>query len=306
MRRPHKAPENSKIGIIATGSIPKRADLKVGTQKLRKMGFEVKDFTSNIKKKINDHERIRNFHAALRDESIDVLLEARGGYGNLRILDLIDYSLVRKARKIIMGFSDISALSLAIYRKTGLVSLSGPMIQTNFADRLPRLTRESFLNNIYGNYGKDTTFDLKDLGGLVLRRSVEEGILLGGNLSIICRMAGSDYLPDFTNAILFIEDVDESYWRLDNMFAQLELCGILEQVSGIIVGQFSNCFKGNKQKRLHTAKNLLADHMRDLEIPIVYNMPFGHESRIITLPIGLPVRLDTRKGTLTYLENPVA
>lgn len=306
MRRPHKAPAKSKIGIIATGSVPKRGDLKLGIQKLRRLGFEVKDFTSHINKKINDHERIRNFHAALRDKSIDILLEARGGYGNLRILDLIDYSLVRKSRKIIMGFSDITALSLAIYEKTGLVTFSGPMIQTNFADRLPRLTRESFLNNIHGKYGKGTELGLKELGGLVLRRATDEGVLLGGNMTVLCRLAGSEYIPDFTNAILFIEDIDEHYWRLDNMFAQLKLCGILEQLSGIIVGQFSDSFKGSKQKKLQTVRNLLADHLRDLEIPIVYNMPFGHESSIMTLPIGLPVRLDTRKGTLTYLENPVA
>jgi len=305
MRRPHKAPPKSKIGIIATGSAPKKGDLKLGMRKLRKLGFEVSDFTPGIKKKINNHERIRNFHAALKDVSVNILLEARGGYGNLRILDLIDYALVRKSRKIIMGFSDITALSLAIYKKTGLVTFSGPMVQTNFADRLPRLTRESFMNNIHGKYGKEFKFDLKDLGGLILRRSVEEGVLLGGNVSVLCRMVGSDYIPDFENSILFLEDIGEHYFRLDNMLSQLKLCGILERVSGIIVGQFSDSFKGSKQQKLQKARNLLADHFRDLEIPVVYNMPFGHESKIMTLPIGLPVRLDTRKGTLTYLESPV-
>ena len=230
---------------------------------------------------------------------------ARGGYGSLRILDKIDYRLVNKSRKIMVGFSDFTAISLAVFKKTKLITFSGPMLKTHFAGPVSGLTRESFNDNIHGFIRAGETVNLKQIGGKMLKRGSAPGFLLGGNLSVLCRLIGTEYLPDFTDAILFIEDVDEHAGRLDNAFAQLRNCGILNKVGGVLAGQFSNCFKGSKARQLSEIKALLKDYTDDLNIPVMYDLPFGHENKIITMPVGLPVRLDSAKGKLTYLETPV-
>ena len=105
--------------------------------------------------------------------------------------------------------------------------------------------------------------------------------------------------------MLFVEDVDEHVGRLDNAFAQLKNCGLLNKVGGILAGQFTNCFKGSKAKQLTEIRAMLKDYTDDLNIPVMYDLPFGHENNIMTIPVGLPVRLDSGKGKLTYLETPV-
>jgi muramoyltetrapeptide carboxypeptidase len=305
MIRPLKPNKNPVIGIIATGSKPPKKNLNAGILKLVKLGFTIKDYTSKIGKTINDKSRLGSIYGAFSDPEVDIVMAARGGYGTLRILDKINYDLIGKSRKILIGFSDITALSMAIYRKTKLVTFSGPMIITHFAWPMYKFTKDSFLRNIRGEYVDNTSFEFKDLGGAVLKKGVADGILLGGNLAVFLRMIGSEFLPNLKGTILFIEDVTEHIGRLDNMFAQARLSGVFDKISGLIIGQFSECFKGTRKKQQESLKLLLDDYLADLRIPIVYNMPIGHEDKIMTLPIGIPVKLDTVKRQLVFKRNPV-
>jgi muramoyltetrapeptide carboxypeptidase len=302
---PRKASHGATIGIAAVSSMPAKKDVSQGIKNLRKMGYNVVDFTKTLKKNISDLQRIQILHRALSDKSVEVIVMARGGYGGLRVLDKIDYRLISRSRKIMVGFSDFTAVSLAIFKKTKLITFSGPMLRTHFAGTLSKLTRESFRDNIHGFIRKEESIDLKKLGGKTLMKGSAPGFLLGGNLAVLCHLIGTEYLPDFTDAILFIEDVDEHAGRLGNALAQLRNSGLLKKVGGILAGQFTNCFKGSKTRQLSEIRALLKDYTDDLNIPVMYDIPFGHESKIITMPVGLPVRLDSDKGKLTYLETPV-
>ncbi len=302
---PKKASHGAKIGIAAVSSLPSKKDISSGMKKLRGMKYDVVDFTKVLKKNITDLQRMEILHRALSDKSVEVIVMARGGYGALRILDKLDYRLIRKSRKIMVGFSDFTAISLAVFKKTKLITFSGPMLKTHFAGALPKLTKESFRDNIHGFIRKEESVNLRKIGGKMLKRGSAPGFLLGGNLSVLCRLIGTEYLPDFTDAMLFVEDVDEHVGRLDNAFAQLKNCGLLNKVGGILAGQFTNCYKGSKAKQLTEIRAMLKDYTDDLNIPVMYDLPFGHENNLMTIPVGLPVRLDSGKGKLTYLETPV-
>ncbi len=308
MIRPYKVSEYPHIGLIMPGSKPVKSLLQKGIVNLKKIGFEISTppGSETYAKKFGDNERLKSISWAFSNPDIDLVMAARGGYGSLRILDQIDYSMIRKSRKILIGYSDITALSLAIFKQTGLITFSGPMAITHFSKPLSKLTRQSFQNTINGGYHKGTIFDLKALGAKTLIKGRAEGRLVGGNLSVLTKLIGTQYLPDLKNAILFLEDIDEHAGRLVNMFAQLRLSGALHKISAVIFGHFRGCFPGSAAKQMLQLAKLLKDYLKNANIPAIYNLPFGHVRGILTLPLGLPVSLDAATGTLTYLENPVA
>jgi muramoyltetrapeptide carboxypeptidase len=308
MIRPYKVSEDPHIGLITPGSKPVKSRLQRGIANLKKIGFEISmpSGSKTYAKRFGDNERLKSITWAFSNPEIDLVMASRGGYGTLRILDKIDYSMIRKSRKMLIGYSDITALSLAIFRRTGMITFSGPMAASHFSKPLSKLTRQSFLGTIKGDYWKDTIFDLKSLGAKTLIKGIAEGRLVGGNLSVLTRLIGTQFLPDLKNAILFLEDIDEHAGRLDNMFAQLRLSGALHKICAVIFGHFRCCFPGTVTKQALVLAKLLKDYLKNANIPVIYNLPFGHVREILTLPIGLPVRLNTAKGKLTYLENPVA
>jgi muramoyltetrapeptide carboxypeptidase len=308
MIRPHKVSENPHIGLITPGSKPIKSQLGKGIANLKKLGFEISEApgSKTYAKRFGDSERLKSITWAFSKPYIDLVMATRGGYGSLRILDKIDYNMIRRSQKILIGYSDLTALSLAILKQTGMITFAGPMAASHFSKPLSKITRQSFLNTINGDYHKGTRFDLKSMGAKTINKGFAEGRLVGGNLTILTRMIGSQYLPDMKNAILFLEDIDEHAGRLDNMFAQLRLSGILHKISAVIFGQYRDCFPGSTTKQTRQLAKLAKDYLQELNIPALYDLPFGHVRRILTLPIGLPVSLDAARGTLTYLENPVA
>jgi muramoyltetrapeptide carboxypeptidase len=242
----------------------------------------------------NDEVRLEALHAMFKDKGIKAIFCARGGYGTLRILDRIDYDLIRDHPKIIVGYSDITALLLSIYRNTGLVTFHGPVVR-----EFPK-NKEQNLNAILELIRGETLPRLDLTDGNTLRQGKGTGKLLGGNLSLITSLIGTPFLPSFKGTILFIEERDEPLYRIDRMLTHLRLSGVFDGIQGLVAGRFEAC--GN----MDAIGQLLLDTVEDQDIPVMTGLPAGHGQENITLPLGLEVSIDTDQMALSFLESCVS
>jgi muramoyltetrapeptide carboxypeptidase len=239
----------------------------------------------------SDEERLEDLHAMFRDKSIHAILCARGGYGTLRLLQKIDYDMIKERPKIVVGFSDITALLTALYERAGLVTFHGPTVRElasgddkNFDDLLGRLSSRAPLR-------------IQLDGGVALRPGHATGTLLGGNLSLLTHLIGTPFFPSLEGSILFFEDRGEPLYRIDRMLTHLCMSGRLRGLSAVILGQFEEC--GD----VSALESLVADRFSDFHIPIVTGLPVGHGRYNRTLPIGLSAELDTDEMTLSISEG---
>ncbi len=241
-----------------------------------------------------DDDRLRDLHDAFVSPNIQAVFAARGGFGSTRLLEDIDYHLIRNNPKPLIGFSDTTALQLAIAAKTGLVSVSGVTIGSDVDDtHMHPDTEISLWSLLYGR-------PIAPVANLeILRPGSTEGVLLGGCLSLMCSLLGTPFFPDTSGAILVIEDVNEEPYRVDRMLTQLRSAGVLRKLGGLACGRFVGCVAENPD---HGDLNkVLADFVDDVPGPVVADLPYGHFSGRVCLPIGARCFLDARsdRGTLT-------
>ena len=235
-----------------------------------------------------DHKRLSDLTTFFKDKNIDAIFCLRGGYGSLRLLQDIDFKIFKRNKKILIGFSDITVLLLAIFAKTKLITFHGPMlgIENNptSINKMWKLITDKNFSFSYQNKSK----------GVVIKRGKAKGKLLGGNLTNICSMIGSGYLPDFKDSILFLEDCNEEPYKIDRLLTQLQNAKIFNKVNGIIFSSFYSCkFKNQKE-----IMNLIKDKTSNLKIPIIYNFPIGHGKNNFAVSIGMRVMLDADNKTL--------
>jgi muramoyltetrapeptide carboxypeptidase len=295
-----KAPRLMKgdlIGIVSPASPVDASDLQPGLELLEASGFRVR-LAPHVYDRKNylagkDKDRLGDLHAMLQDKEIKAVMCARGGYGSLRLLDGIRYDLITKAPKIIVGYSDITALLMAIHKYTGLITFHGPMVR-GLADN-DRRNWESLLMLIASN--EPVTMDLKECTALL--QGEASGPLIGGNLSLICHLLDTPYLPSLEGCILFIEDRGEPLYRVDRMLTHLALTGKLNGISGLLAGRFEGC--GNETDIHKRLKNIVSKQ----GIPLVTGFPVGHGQKNISLPLGLNAELDTEAMTLSIGETCV-
>lgn len=256
-----------------------------------------------------DEERADELNTAIRNPDVNAIFAIRGGFGLTRILDQIDYDSLRKSPKVVVGYSDLTALHLAIARKIQLISFHGPMPMSNlWQEDAPKYqyANDTFRRTIFAkSYGADTVgFAIplpvaNNMRALVVGRAT--GRLVGGNLSLICATLGTPYAIDYQDAILFLEDVNEAPYRVDRMLSQLRLAGIFDAVSGVVVGDFST--KDSEEK---VAMNrVLQEYFGRLHVPVVLNFPIGHVPENATIPHGALAEIDSASLSLRLLENPV-
>ena len=250
-----------------------------------------------------DRERAADINAMFADPTVKALLPVRGDWGSARILPYLDYDLIRAHPKVVIGFSDISALLLGLYAQTGLVTFHGPHGLTPWrsdqVDPLRRILIEGEALT-YSNplVGADQNRLMRDQGRIqTLTAGRATGPLLGGNLSVIAGIVGSPYMPDTRGAILFLEDVGESPYRVDRMLTQLKLAGVLDGLAGFVFGQCTACGPGSGYGSL-TLEEILQDHIQPLGIPAYSGAWIGHVEPMWTLPIGGVVTMDAIAGTL--------
>lgn len=243
----------------------------------------------------SDDERVETLNRFLRSDEFDAFFFARGGYGAMRILDRIDYAAIAANPRPVVGFSDVTALHQAMATQVNVAGLHGPMLNLDFHGGLSA-DREAWFWSILAGQAPMTY----DLGrGDILIDGEAEGVLFGGCLALTAALMGTPYDFWIEGGIWFWEDTDEPVYRIDRMLTHLRLSGRMQRIRGVVIGALKNC--GNEAEMLV----LLRDTFGSLDIPVVYNVPFGHQGNNLLMPIGVPVHLDTRTRRLTLTEPAV-
>jgi len=250
-----------------------------------------------------DAQRAADFDEALRSADNDAIWCLRGGYGTMRIIDRLDWGAISARPRPLIGFSDNTALHLAVQR-AGVVSLHGPHPA---APELPQFSVDHLLRTLTGTHpaGPLPFPEGEANRGETIRGGRAEGPLVGGNLSIIAATLGTPYAIRAEGCILFLEEVGEPVYRIDRLLSHLRLAGIFRKVAGVLIGAFSECPDG-ADDHLPSPAEVLRDRLQDLGIPAAMGFPFGHITHSWTLPLGVAARLDADAGTLELLEPAVA
>ncbi len=291
MRRPPVLSAGDRIGIVfPAGPVRDRQRFDAGRRILHQMGF-----TTVCRPVLppaghylagRDEERAAELMDMWRDPSVRAVIAARGGYGCLRLLSLLDFDLLRRQPKLLIGFSDITVLHSAVQQRCGLVSLHGPVV-TSLADDDTEGIRHFHATLTHAEPPPIRVNNLR-----ILRAGRARGVLLGGNLASICSLIGTPFEPDFRNAILLLEDVGESDYRLDRLLTQLHLAGKLAEPAGVILGSFTD--GGDPQ----TAWTRVLECTTTA--PVWANFPVGHGRRNLSVPLGAPVVMDSATATLLF------
>jgi muramoyltetrapeptide carboxypeptidase len=256
-------------------------------------------------------QRLEDLHAMFADQEVKGIWAATGGSGAISLLPHIDYALIRQHPKVLVGYSDITALHLAISRKTGLVTFHGPVASSTFGEYAVRHLRAVLMEpqattEIHMAPGNAAQVAQRPNFALrTLQHGVREGRLTGGNLSLVAALAGTPYGTQYDKAILFLEDIGEAPYRVDRMMTQLDLTHGFNHASALMLGIFHKCEATDGEPSLTLAETI-DDHVARLQIPAVYGYSFGHIADQFTLPMGIHARLDTQAQTLTLLEAAVA
>jgi len=257
----------------------------------------------------SDKHRADDVNAMYSDPSVNAIITLRGGWGCNRILDLLDYQTITKNPKILMGYSDITSLLLALQAKTGLVTFHGPVGTSTWnkfsTDYVKRLLFEASVFSMKNPKEIGDNLTQTEDRILTIHSGKSRGKLQGGNLTVLTSMIGSEYLPTFKDSILFLEDVGEDIYRVDRMLTQLKLAGILDKITGFVFGKCSKCGPGDGYSSL-TLKQVLDDHIKPLGIPAWYGSMIGHISEKFTIPLGIEAEINADLGRITLLEPAVS
>jgi len=293
------------VGVIAPASAASRSPIIQGANYLMSQGYHVKNATNLVKRKYylagSDAERSKILEEFILDPEVAGIFCARGGYGVLRILDRLDYHRLGKVPpKMVVGYSDITGLHLALLSRLGWIGYSGPMVAADLNNNFDPFSEKWFWK-VVSQHPYPLVFENpEDEAMQVWRPGVAEGILLGGCLSIITALLGTPYLPPLTGAVLLIEDIGEKTYRLDKQFQILRLHGVFDQIAGLLIGRFVKCFPRNSALSF-TLEELLQDVIGDYDFPVITNLAYGHVRRRLTIPIGARIRLETDPVKVTIL-----
>ena len=310
VRPPRPLTRTSRVAVAAPASAAlAAAHARAGLAALRARGLVVDTFRPMSPPAWGylagtDEARTEELNALLARDDLDAVFCLRGGYGLLRILDRIDYAAARAHPKLVVGYSDVTALHLALWTKAGLPGLSGPMVAPDW----PGLDAQSEAQ-FWALAGGAAPVEVLGPGEeplLPMREGVAEGVLLGGNLTLVAALLGTPYLPDTEGAILFVEEVGEVPYRVDGLLARLRLAGVLERLGGLVFGAFTGAAAPANRPSL-ALEDVLDHYAPYVPGPVARGLVYGHFVRKSTLPVGVRARLDVRGGaaSLTVLE-PVA
>ena len=301
------------VGIAAPASAPQDpATIDRAVAAVEELGFKAR-LAPNVRRRWgflagDDRDRAADLMTLFGDPGVRAIFCVRGGYGSSRLLPRLDYGLIRRHPKILLGYSDITSLHLALLKCSGLVSFHGPMLNSELTNpEMPEFSLGSLLRtitqaepagSISRGYRKNTV--------RVLREGKVSGVLAGGNLTLICAALGTPYLPSLVGKILFFEDLGEVPYRFDRMLTQLLNSGALAKVAGIAVGVNQDCSdpkarKGGEYRQ--TMEEVLAERLLPLDVPLVIGLPFGHVPHNATIPLGVRATLDAGVGDLVIEES---
>ncbi|MEM3965984.1 MAG: LD-carboxypeptidase [Thermoplasmata archaeon] len=302
--KPRRLKKGGHIRIIAPASPPNLRNLTIGVEKLRKLGYKV-SFGENIRKikrigylSAPDNERAKELESAFLDDSIDAIFCARGGYGSIRILPLIDFDIIKDHPKIFLGYSDITALHIAINQKADLITFHGPMPGVDY-----EVISDSFLKFMM-DFLSGETMDLESqitrIVGILVEGN-EEGISAGTNFSLVTSLIGTDYQLKAHDRILFLEDVSTSIYDIDRYMAELWLTRILYRVKGLIFGDFTQI--PVDEGPTPSLQEIIYYYVSNMKKPAIYGLPFGHGKDQMIIPLNARIRLSTEEPFIKLLED---
>lgn len=304
------------VALISSGfRVPQDVDIKYATERLQALGLKVKLGKSVYKRdgyfSGTDAERAADINQMFADPEVKAIFELRGGWGSNRILPYLNYKTIKNNPKIIMGYSDITSLLLAINAKTGLITFHGPLGVTPWPQFTTKYAKEILFNGqaVTLQNVQEPDDDLVQISGRIetINGGKASGRLLGGNLTVLTSMLGSPYLPKFDGAILFVEDVGVDVYQIDRMLTQLELAGVMGKIKGFVFGYCTDCSvgQGTTVYGTYTLMQVLQQHLKPHKIPAWFGAMVGHHDRIFTMPEGVNVEVDADKGTIKMLESAV-
>lgn len=329
--KPPRLKTGDRIGVVCPGWSANLINPKLwqyAVDKLKSKGFEVVSgqythtcfghSTGTVRQRTDDILRM------FQDQSIKAIMAGLGGYSSHQLLPNLDYDLIRRNPKIFIGFSDITTLNLAIYAKTGLVTFNGPVFSTFCQTELPKYTEECFDAVIIKGrkrlvikpskmWAEDIWFLKENLeprewkkndGWVIHKPGKAQGIALGGEISTLLLLAGTEYMPRFDGSILFLEG-SEGYTtgEIDRYFTHLRQLGVYKKIQALIIGRFSSKVEFTDNDSLEM---ILEEATKGYDFPIVSGVDFSHTDPLITIPMGILCKLDTSKQNIIYLESSVS
>ncbi len=313
--KPPRLARGDVVGLVAPGGYTSDAAIEKAVRHIESLGFRarpgtyLRDVWGNYGGTVA--ARIADLHAMFRDPEVKAIWAIRGGSGCISLLRHLDYRLIRMHPKILLGYSDITALHLAIHRHAGLVTFHGPVASSTPSDYatehlLAVLTAPRASYTIPMSADNDRrALDAPWYATRTVHEGVAEGPLIGGNLSLVSALAGTPYAADFTGSLLFLEEVNEEPYRIDRWMTQLDLAVGFDKAAGVMVGICENCGPQGDGPSL-TLDETLDVHLQPLRVPAVTGYSFGHIRNQFTIPVGVRGRLDTESRTVTLLEPGVS
>ena len=298
IRLPKRLSPGDTIGIVAPAGPYPRDALERGIGALENMGFKVfippalLDASGYLAG--SDSHRARFVNQLFADKDIDAVICARGGYGSVRIMSLLDYRTMAENPKVFIGFSDISVLLNTVVDRCGLATFHGPVV-TSLADAPPETCR-----SLFQAVSSDTAIDINGSEGATIHSGAGSGIVCGGNLATLCHLLGTPFAPNLNGKIVILEDRAEPPYKIDRMLTQMKLAGCFENLAGLALGSFEECGP------IDDIYNIAADVFRDHSIPVLAGLEVGHGQNNFTLPFGIEATLDADARRLTYHQAATA
>jgi len=315
LKKPPRLKTGDTVGLISPASpLGDQFDMALVTDTILAMGLKPKVGAHALDRAGylagDDKARADDLNAMYADRDVKAVFAVRGGWGCARILPHIDWGVVSANPKLLLGYSDITALHLAFAAKAGFGTLHGP----NAGGAWGKLSWDNFRavafeggTPTYANpVGKEDRLVQRAGRIRTLRGGKSRGPLLGGNLTVLTALMGTPYLPDFDGAILFLEDVDEAEYRIDRMLTQLSLGGVLSKVAGVVFGKCTDCTASGGTLAGFTLSEVLQHHLAPLGVPVFQGLEFGHIDNQFTLPVGAMAEIDADTGVVKLLEAAVS
>lgn len=288
------------------GAVWDEAQIETFTNILKGLGFNV-IHGKTLKEKFgyfagNDDLRANELNELFANKNVKGIFCMKGGWGCARLLDKLDYAVIEKNPKVLIGFSDITTLLIAITAKTGLITFHGPVGNSGWND----FTKLVFTNVVMAT--KPFEFPINpshEDKPVTINAGKASGELVGGNLTVLSALMGSSYLPDWKNKLLFLEEAKEEPYSIDRMLTQLKLCGVLNSISGFVFGKCAKCLAEEPLKAF-TFHEVIMQHIKPLGIPAFYGAMIGHIENKLTVPLGIKATIDAEKGTIVLEESSVS
>jgi len=305
MIRPKPLQKGDKVAIIAPASPSDKNLIDKCIASLNELGLKVVIGESCLSEhgflSGTDDIRANDINCMFADKNIKGIFALRGGYGCARLLDLIDFKLIKKNPKIFIGYSDITALHIAINQKSKLITYHGPMISTELIKGLDEYSADYYKKFIFEHEKIEELLNPEGNSLEIINNGIASGELIGGNLSLICSSLGTKYEINTKNKILFLEEVDEVPYKVDRMLTHLKQSGKLKESNGIILGAFTNCISPNNKKSL-SLQEVFNEIILPLKKPTISNLACGHCLPTLTLPLGEKVLLDANNKKIKILK----